>query len=59
LLIHGDRAVELTRDAAVRSWDNIVGGLAACREAWQALQRNVTPRLTLEVMLSRLALAAA
>ncbi len=59
LLIHGDRAVELTRDAAVRSWDNIVGGLAACREAWQALQRNVTPRLTLEVMLSRLALEAA
>ncbi|MEK6529911.1 MAG: DNA polymerase III subunit delta', partial [candidate division NC10 bacterium] len=56
VLIHGDRAAELTRDAAARSWDSIVGGLAACREAWQALQRNVTPRLTLEVMLSRLAL---
>jgi len=59
VLIHGDRAAELTRDAAARSWDSIVGGLAACREAWQALQRNVTPRLTLEVMLSRLALGAA
>jgi DNA polymerase-3 subunit delta' len=59
VLIHGDRAAELTRDAAARSWDSIVGGLAACREAWQALQRNVTPRLTLEVMLSRLVLEAA
>jgi len=59
VLIHGDRAAELTRDAAARSWDSIVGGLAACREAWQALQRNVTPRLTLEVMLSRLALGTA
>ena len=59
LLIHGDRGVELSRDAAGRSWDDIVGGLAACREARQALQRNVTPRLTLEVMLSRLALQTA
>ncbi len=59
LLIHGDRAAELTQTAAARSWESIVGGLAACREAWQALQRNVSPRLTLEVMLSRLALGAA
>ncbi|MBI2555539.1 MAG: DNA polymerase III subunit delta' [Candidatus Rokubacteria bacterium] len=59
LLIHGDRAAELAQSAAGRSWEEIVAGLAACREAWQALQRNVSPRLTLEVMLSRLALGAA
>ncbi|MBI3029761.1 MAG: DNA polymerase III subunit delta' [Candidatus Rokubacteria bacterium] len=59
LLLHGDRAAELTRQAAARSWEGLVEGLAACRDAWQALQRNVTPRLTLEVMLSRLALGAA
>jgi DNA polymerase-3 subunit delta' len=59
LLIHGDRAAELTQGAAARSWEELLQGLAACREAWQALQRNVSPRLTLEVMLSRLALGAA
>ncbi len=59
LLIHGDRATELGQTAATRSWDELLGGLAACREGWQALQRNVSPRLTLEVMLSRLAFGAA
>jgi DNA polymerase III subunit delta' len=38
------------------SLDDILRGLAACREAWQALQGNVNPRLTLEVLLSRLTL---
>lgn len=42
-----------------RSLDDLVQGLAACREAWQALQGNVSPRLTVEVLLSRLARAAA
>ena len=42
-----------------RSLDDLVQGLAACREAWQALQGNVSPRLTVEVLLSRLAREAA
>jgi len=32
--------------------------LGACREAWLAIQGNVSPRLTVEVLLGRLALAA-
>jgi hypothetical protein len=41
-----------------RSLDDVVTGLAACREAWQAIQGNVSPRLTVEVLLSRLTKAA-
>ena len=41
-----------------RSLDEIVDGLSACREAWQAIQGNVSPRLTVEVLLSRLTKAA-
>ena len=41
-----------------RSLDEIVAGLSACREAWQAIQGNVSPRLTVEVLLSRLTKAA-
>jgi DNA polymerase-3 subunit delta' len=37
-----------------RSLDEVVAGLSACREAWQAIQGNVSPRLTVEVLLSRL-----
>lgn len=44
--------------AGRRSLDEIVTGLAACREAWQAIQGNVSPRLTVEVLLSRLTKAA-
>jgi len=48
-------------DASVReaegwSWDDLWRGLQTCREAREALAVNVTPRLTLEVLLSRLAL---
>jgi hypothetical protein len=32
----------------------VVAGLRACREAWQAIQGNVSPRLSIEVLLSRL-----
>jgi DNA polymerase-3 subunit delta' len=42
-----------------RSLDGLLAGLAACREAWHALQGNVSPRLTVEVLLSRLAREAA
>jgi DNA polymerase-3 subunit delta' len=59
LTIHADRQAELARAAATSSWEEILQGLAHCREAWQALQGNVSPRLTLEVTLARLALRAA
>jgi DNA polymerase-3 subunit delta' len=59
LLISSDREAELKRMAGERSWESVWEALKACREAWQALQGNVSPRLTLEVLLSRLALRAA
>ena len=37
-----------------RGLDELLRGLGACREAWQALQGNVSPRLTVEVLLGRL-----
>lgn len=43
---------------AQRSLDEVVAGLSACREAWQAIQGSVSPRLTVEVLLSRLTKAA-
>ena len=45
-------------DGGQRSLDDVVAGLSACREAWQAIQGNVSPRLTVEVLLSRLTQAA-
>lgn len=42
-----------------RSLDALLARLAACREAWHALQGNVSPRLTVEVLLGRLALGPA
>ena len=50
---------EEMREAAGLTFDEILNGLATCREAWRALGVNVSPRLTLEVLLSRLALRAA
>jgi len=52
-------ASEIQRpDGAQRSLDEVVAGLSACREAWQAIQGSVSPRLTVEVLLSRLTKAA-
>jgi len=53
-----------TASAGVRprrpgSLDALLRGLAACRDAWYALQGNVSPRLTVETLLSRLAREAA
>lgn len=45
-------------DGAGRTLDEVVAGLFACREAWQAIQGSVSPRLTVEVLLSRLTKAA-
>jgi DNA polymerase-3 subunit delta' len=58
LVIHADRQAELEEAARTSSWEKILQGLRHCREAWQALQGNVSPRLTLEVTLVRLALGA-
>jgi DNA polymerase III subunit delta' len=44
------------RPRETRALDQVLTALAACREAWQALQGNVSPRLTVEVLLSRLGL---
>ncbi len=59
LVMAGDRLAELSQAAGATPWEAIVEALVACREAWHALQGNVSPRLTLEVLLSRLALKAA
>jgi DNA polymerase III subunit delta' len=40
------------------SLDEVLAALEACREAWQAIQGSVSPRLTVEVLLSRLSRAA-
>lgn len=57
--VFADRADALRTRVQRTSLDEMVRALAACREAWHALQGNVNPRLTLEVLLSRLALPAA
>jgi DNA polymerase III subunit delta' len=44
------------RPRGPRPLGQVLGGLVACREAWQSLQGNVSPRLTVEVLLSRLGL---
>jgi DNA polymerase-3 subunit delta' len=60
IAVFGDRApVPAAARAREVSLDEIVDGLRACREAWHALQGNVSSRLTVEVLLSRLALGAA
>jgi DNA polymerase-3 subunit delta' len=41
------------------SVEGVLAGVAACRQAWHALQGNVSPRLTVEVLLDRLAREAA
>ena len=43
--------------AAGPGFDALIDGLGACRDAWHALQGNVSPRLTVEVLLGRLVAA--
>ena len=59
LLIDGDRATELAREQEGWTIDQILATIELCRQARDSLLRNVAPRLTLEVLLSRLALRAA
>jgi DNA polymerase-3 subunit delta' len=59
LLVDGERADELAREAEGWTIDQILAAVELCRQSRDALLRNVAPRLTLEVLLSRLALRAA
>ena len=59
LLVDGGRADELVREAEHWNDEDLYQMVELCREARQALAVNVTPRLTIEVLLSRLALEAA
>jgi hypothetical protein len=58
-LLDADQAGELAREAESWTLDEIVAAVDVCRQAREALLRNVAPRLTLEIVLSRLALRAA
>jgi DNA polymerase-3 subunit delta' len=55
LLTDGARAETLTAEAARWTDGALYDAIEACREAHLALVGNVTPRLTVDVMLSRLA----
>ena len=59
LLTAPDRVEDITREAGTWTEDELLRAIALCRDARDALMRNVAPRLTLEVLLSRLALRAA
>jgi hypothetical protein len=50
--------IQKIQENSPRSLDEVLAGLSACREAWQAIQGSVSPRLTVEVLLSRLTKAA-
>ncbi len=57
-LVFAERAEAVRSRAAALSLDDIVRGLTACREARLAIGGNVSPRLSVEILLSRLATAA-
>jgi DNA polymerase III gamma/tau subunit len=59
LLTAPGRAEDIAREAARWTTDDLLAAIRLCREAHDALVRNVAPRLTMEIMLSRLALRAA
>lgn len=59
LFVNADRAAELAREAERWTLDDLLRAVGLCREAREALVHNVTPRLTVEVLLSRFALRAA
>jgi len=59
LLTAPDRAPDIFEEAAGWTDEAVLQAIALCREARDALMRNVAPRLTVEVLLSRLALRAA
>jgi DNA polymerase III subunit delta' len=59
LLADADGGSEITREAERWTLDGILSAIDLCRRAREALAHNVSPRLTLEVLLSRLVLAVA
>ena len=59
LLTVPERAEEIAREAADFTLDELLAAVALCRDAREGLLRNVSPGLTMEVVLSRLALRAA
>ena len=59
LLVHASAAGEIAREAARWSMEDLLAEFARCRDARAALETNVSPRLTVEVLLSRLATRAA
>jgi DNA polymerase III gamma/tau subunit len=58
LLVHGERAAAL---AAAGRWpvETLLEGLELCRRGREGLTRNVTPRLTVDIVVSHLARQAA
>lgn len=59
LLASGADPADVAREAGRWTLDELLAEIAACRQAREGLGTNVSPRLTLEVLLSRLALRAA
>jgi DNA polymerase-3 subunit delta' len=57
-LIHAGQAEAIAREAERWSLDGLLAVLDTCRRAREALAVNVTPRLTIEIVTSRLALGA-
>lgn len=55
LAVFGEAAMAAGRE---RSLDSVLRALRDCREAWLAIQGNVSPRLSVEVLLGRLVEAA-
>jgi DNA polymerase-3 subunit delta' len=58
LLVHAGHAERIAREAERWSLDGLLAVLDTCRRAREALAVNVTPRLTIEIVTSRLALGA-
>jgi len=56
LTLYGEATGAAARE---RSLEQVMSALRDCREAWIAIQGNVSPRLTVEVLLGRLAGRAA
>ena len=59
LLVNGERAEAVVEEAAEWTEEALMREIETCRAAREALTTNVSPRLTVEVVLSRLALRAA
>ena len=51
-------ADDIVREASAWTADDLLAVIGLCREAREGLMRNITPRLTMEILLSRLALRA-